>query len=219
MGKKRRHVAFILLILGAIIFLTGLFSLYALLYEDTPAVLRAKVTINDFSHTFFKIRPLNEYSFHDNPSYQEEKKAHDRTTVSPSAKELFFLEIPKIKRRFIVREGTSKKTLSQGPGHIEGTSMPWETKGNTGISGHRVSYGAPFKKLDSLEPGDTIKVSFETSTVTYLIVWKKRVPPSDISILSHTKERTITLITCDPPFSGKYRLVVRGIEVKEKSPD
>ncbi len=68
--------------------------------------------------------------------------------------------IPKAEVDWIVVEGITPEDLRKGPGHIRGSAMPGQV-GNTVISGHRTTNGAPFYNLDRLERGDTISV--ETS--------------------------------------------------------
>ena len=79
----------------------------------------------------------------------------DYTTLT--AEDFFPLRIsiPKIELDWVVNEGTDVNTLKKGPGHIIETELPGDD-GRCVISGHRTTYGAPFNKIDLLEPGDLI---------------------------------------------------------------
>ena len=46
-------------------------------------------------------------------------------------------------------EGTNTGDLREGPGHWPETPFPGQG-GNFVVSGHRTTYGAPFRKLDKL---------------------------------------------------------------------
>ena len=58
---------------------------------------------------------------------------------------------------WVVVEGVSPADLQKGPGHYPGTALPGEI-GNTVISGHRTTYGAPFNDLLDLRDGDAVVV-------------------------------------------------------------
>jgi len=122
---------------------------------------------------------------------------------------IFVLRIPDISIETRVYEGTSKRVLMSGPGHLRGSAMPGE-RGNCVISGHRVTFGGPFYRLHKLKPGNRIIVEFKKKRYIYEVKWIKRVKPEEIWVAKFTSTPSITLTTCDPPFSGRYRLVVRG---------
>lgn len=127
---------------------------------------------------------------------------------------IFKLKIPDLKKEYSVRESTSKETLKYGPGHISGTSYPWEEEGNCGISAHRVTYGGPFRYIHNLTNGDILQVVANGEIYRYRVVWKKRVKPDETWVLNPTSKPSLTLTTCGPPFSAKYRLVIRAVKIK-----
>ena len=86
--------------------------------------------------------------------------------------------IPKAEIDWIVVEGVTPEDLRNGPGHIRGSAMPGQV-GNTVISGHRTTNGAPFYHLDRLERGDTITVESLTGAHTYQVVETRIVQPDD----------------------------------------
>jgi sortase A len=117
----------------------------------------------------------------------------------------------------VVVEGVSRADLKKGPGHYPGTNLPGEL-GNAVISGHRTTYGAPFNRLDELHVGDPIVIETRTTFFTYRVVRSFVVPPSAVGETNHVPnqpgavptQRLLTLTTCNPKYSAKTRLVVRG---------
>lgn len=99
------------------------------------------------------------------------------------------------------------ENLKKGPGHVPGTSLPGEP-GNCVISGHRTTYGAPFRDIDRLEPGDPVFLRTPRGEFEYRVVDQKVVMPSDLEVLAPTPEPTLTLTACHPRFSASRRLVV-----------
>ncbi|MGH2707488.1 MAG: class E sortase, partial [Actinomycetota bacterium] len=114
---------------------------------------------------------------------------------------------PKIGVEQVVVEGVSVDVLKKGPGHVPGTASPGQG-GNMVISGHRTTYGAPFKRLDELEAGDEISLTTMQGRFLYLVTDTRIVAPTEVSILNPTIDSRLTLTTCHPKFSDRQRLVV-----------
>ncbi|WP_329274076.1 class E sortase [Streptomyces sp. NBC_01451] len=141
------------------------------------------------------------------------------------------LDIPKLDVVVPIAEGTSKKkVLDRGMvGHYaEGgltTAMPSAATGNFGLAGHRNTHGEPFRYINRLKKGDAIVV--ETQDKYYVYKMEAILPvtsPSNTSVLNpipngsgFTKPgRYITLTTCTPEFTSKYRMIVWGKMVEER---
>ncbi|MFF8968812.1 class E sortase [Streptomyces sp. NPDC014995] len=141
------------------------------------------------------------------------------------------LHIPKLDVVVPIAEGISnKKVLDKGMvGHYaEGalkTAMPDAKTGNFGIAGHRNTHGEPFRYINKLQPGDAIVV--ETQDEYYVYKMASMLPvtsPSNVSVLEPVPPgsgftgpgRYITLTTCTPEFTSKYRLIVWGKMVEER---
>ncbi|MDX2542985.1 class E sortase [Streptomyces sp. WI04-05B] len=141
------------------------------------------------------------------------------------------LDIPKLDVVVPIAEGTSKsKVLDRGMvGHYaEGgltTAMPSAATGNFGLAGHRNTHGEPFRYINRLKKGDAIVV--ETQDKYYVYKMESILPvtsPSNTSVLNpipngsgFTKPgRYITLTTCTPEFTSKYRMIVWGKMVEER---
>ncbi len=101
------------------------------------------------------------------------------------------------------------ENLKRGPGHIPETAYPGE-EGNCVISGHRTTYGAPFRHIEQLEPGDEIILETAGHRFIYLVYGQKIVSPSDLSVLEQEGEPKVTLTACHPWYSAAQRIVVMG---------
>ncbi|MFI9649579.1 class E sortase [Streptomyces sp. NPDC052040] len=141
------------------------------------------------------------------------------------------LHIPKLDVVAPIAEGTSKTgVLDKGMvGHYgEGslkTAMPDARTGNFGLAAHRNTHGEPFRYINRLQPGDAIVV--ETQDDYYVYRMTSTLPvtsPANTSVLDPIPRgsgftepgRYITLTTCTPEFTSKYRLIVWGKMVEER---
>jgi sortase A len=79
-------------------------------------------------------------------------------------------------------------------GRIKGTAWV-DTDGNLGIAGHRDGF---FRPLKDIQIGDSMDLQTAGGTVTYEVSSIEIVEPEDVSVLSPTLERTLTLVTCYP---------------------
>nr|WP_307135908.1 class E sortase [Streptomyces aurantiacus] len=144
------------------------------------------------------------------------------------------LHIPKLDVVVPIAEGTDKKrVLDRGMvGHYaeEGvkTAMPDAKTGNFGLAGHRNTHGEPFRYINRLKPGDPIVVETQDKYFVYKMASILPVTsPSNTSVLDGVPKgspfksagRYITLTTCTPEFTSKYRMIVWGTMVEERSRD
>jgi sortase A len=127
--------------------------------------------------------------------------------TAPIGAAVAHLVIPKIGVDQFIVEGVSIDQLRKGPGHYPQTPLPGE-KGNAAIAGHRTTYGAPFYRLNELNPGDDIFVTTRNGQFHYTVALSKVVKPSEVAVLSPTPDNRLTLTTCHPRFSASSRLVV-----------
>jgi sortase A len=133
---------------------------------------------------------------------------------APAEGEVFGrLEIPKLGLDVIVLHGTEPATLTRGPGHITDTAWPGQG-GNTAISGHRTTFGAPFRHLDRLRAGDKLIVSTADGRFVYKMTGSATVRPTDIEVIGQDHDGRLTLTTCDPPGSSAKRLAVWAEETR-----
>lgn len=135
-----------------------------------------------------------------------------------------FIKIPAFgpKWRFAIVQGTGLAQLAVGPGHVPGTARPGQM-GNFAVAGHRVTAGNPFWNLPRLHAGDLVWIQTRTATYVYRVYGRPSlVSPLDVTVLSavpgepgrRPARRLISLITCDPAWTGTHRLVVTGALVR-----
>jgi sortase A len=118
--------------------------------------------------------------------------------------------IPSIEVDAIVVELASMddlESLSKGPGHIPGTAYPGQP-GNVVLSGHRTTFGAPFRRINELVPGDEIFLYTASGKYVYTVSEQVVVEPTDLSVLDQSGEPRLTLASCHPEFSARQRIVV-----------
>lgn len=116
-------------------------------------------------------------------------------------------KLDKLKDGWNVVEGVSTQNLKNGAGHMPNTALPGQP-GNAVISGHRTTYGEPFRDLDALDPGDRIEVDTALGTHIYVVRETLVVAPTDIWVADPREGAWLTLTTCHPELSARQRLVV-----------
>ena len=125
--------------------------------------------------------------------------------------------------RFTLIQGTDLAQLDLSPGHVPGTQWLGQV-GNFAVAGHRVTAGNPFWSLPSLQAGDLVYIQTRLNQYTYRITGKRWGMPTDLSVLDpvpghparHPTHRLITLITCDPAWTGTHRVIVTGVLISAK---
>lgn len=127
------------------------------------------------------------------------------------------IQIPKIGLERIIVQGVSKPDLKKGPGHYPGTPLPGQA-GNSGIAGHRTTYGAPFNRVDELKSGDEITITYVTGAeFTYSYRTTEIVTPDRTDVLQAKDfdgdgetDNMLTLTACHPKYSARERIIIRA---------
>ncbi|MFG2496732.1 class E sortase [Streptomyces sp. NPDC048441] len=135
------------------------------------------------------------------------------------------LRIPRIGIRVPVAEGVSKSAvLNKGyVGHYERTAQPGQG-GNFALAGHRNTHGEPFRYINRLRGGDEVVVETKRAVYTYVVDKTlgqtsardsgviRAVPRSGVKdgYGYSSPGYYITLTTCTPEYTSKYRLIVWG---------
>jgi sortase A len=126
------------------------------------------------------------------------------------------IQIKRIGLSTVVVENTDYwGSLSKGPGRYEQGSFPGLGK-TTGIAGHRTTWAAPFRHIDSVRNGDSIVVTMPYATFTYRVLRHKIVDNGDWSIMNKVGFDELVLSACHPLYSASHRYVVfaRLVNVK-----
>ncbi|GAA2384265.1 hypothetical protein GCM10010420_03100 [Streptomyces glaucosporus] len=141
------------------------------------------------------------------------------------------MHIPKLDVKVPIAEGVDENgVLDRGMvGHYAEeplkTAMPWDRTGNFAVAGHRNTHGEPFRYINKLDPGDPIVV--ETQDTYYVYEMTSRLDstlPSNVGVIDPVPKdsgftepgRYITLTTCTPEFTSKYRMIVWGKMAEER---
>ena len=144
------------------------------------------------------------------------------------------IQIPQIEVDKYVVQGVQVEDLRNGPGHYRATVFPGQ-EGNSGIAGHRTTYGAPFNRIDELLPGDEFDVVTVQGVHTYRVMSAAEafgpeargtlgpdfvlpenadevghiiVGPEATWVLGDFGDNRITLTACHPKFSAALRIIV-----------
>ncbi|MFJ5267806.1 class E sortase [Streptomyces sp. NPDC088358] len=135
------------------------------------------------------------------------------------------LTVPRLGLRVPVAEGVSKRdVLNKGyVGHYRGSQQPGQA-GNFALAGHRNTHGEPFRYINRLRPGDTVRVETAAAVFTYVVDRTlPRTSASDGGVIDPVPRSGVrpsygysepgyylTLTTCTPEYTSTYRLVVWG---------
>ncbi len=144
------------------------------------------------------------------------------------------IQIPQIDVAKYVVQGVQVDDLRNGPGHYRATVFPGQ-EGNSGIAGHRTTYGAPFNRIDEMLPGDEFDVVTVQGTHTYRVMSAAEafgpeargtlgpsfalpqnadtvghiiVAPEATWVLGDFGDNRVTLTACHPKFSAAQRIIV-----------
>ena len=116
------------------------------------------------------------------------------------------ISIPSIGISEFVVEGTDTANLRKGPGHYPSTPLPGE-RGTAAIAGHRTTYGAPFRRLDDVRPGQTVAVDLPYGRFVYRVERIRIVDDQDLSVLDRVGYDRLVLTACHPLYSAAERVV------------
>ena len=131
------------------------------------------------------------------------------------------LEIPKIQVELPIYHGTEDEVLSNGIGHLEGTSLPIGGENTHSVlTGHR---GLPSSKLlvrlDEMKIGDLFFIHTYKEVMAYKVEDIMVVKPEDTAWMEIKGEKDlVSLVTCTPFGINSHRLIVTGyrVDYKEK---
>lgn len=134
-----------------------------------------------------------------------------------------FLHVPAMGRHYevLVKKGTSTKVLNEGVAGFytapTPAAMPWDSTGNFTLAAHRDGHGAKFHNINKIHTGDP--VVFESKNTWYVYkVYKilDQTSKYNVAVTDQIPEesgktrpgRYITLTTCTPVYTSRYRYIV-----------
>ena len=117
------------------------------------------------------------------------------TTVTPFADgTIGRIQFPALNNRTAsVREGIDMRTLDHYVGHFPGTSQ-WD--GNIGLASHNRGPGSFFAGIWNMRPGDIIIYETTAGVRTFEVVSVNLISQDDASVLAHSHDNMLSMITC-----------------------
>lgn len=134
-----------------------------------------------------------------------------------------YLEIPKINFKKPIYLGANYNHLAKGVGQLDGTSIPVGGKGRRSVlAGHRGWYGdIMLLKVGQLYSNDVVYVHHHGKTLTYKVVGREYISPSDWDRLKPVEDKDmLTILSCDPmypPFTR--RILINCVRVDDTTAD
>lgn len=117
------------------------------------------------------------------------------------------IQIPRFDLDAVLIQGTDTASLQGGPGHYPDTPFPGQG-GTVGIAGHRTTYLAPFRHIDSLLTGDKILIDMPYGHFEYTVQTHRIVAPTQTDITDPVGYERLVLTACNPLYSAAQRYAV-----------
>jgi LPXTG-site transpeptidase (sortase) family protein len=144
------------------------------------------------------------------------------TRINPDLEQYYF-SIPKIQTKAPIvflnsrDENSIYEGLKNGYVHYSRTAFPGENGDGVYFCHSSTRYGSSgdydtiCANLDKLERGDEIVISSETTKLRYAVTSRTNdYDPSDPKIFRKTQRPTMSIISCWPVGTNRYRIVVRA---------
>ena len=193
----RRRAALVLLIIGLLL-LTEV-AVTALWKEPFTAYLASQAQ-GDLHKQLNKLDQLPAHGTAPALARALDQQVHDGDALGE-------IRIPRMKADYVFVQGTGASSLRKGPSHYHPqTALPGEGQ-TVGIAGHRTTYGAPFRHIDDLRPGDPIYMRMPYGLFTYSVQYTRIVKPS-AKVFGPAGYDRLVLSACHPLFSASERIVV-----------
>lgn len=214
-GAKRRRrllrdVALVLMISGALLLADAAVTL---LWQEPLTAVIALIKRGEVDNRFlsYKTAPLSEL---DRRALAAMKSVNERIAylarqerrVVKTGDAIGTIETPSI-GTYTVVQGTDDATLQKGPGHYPQTAFPGIGQ-TVAIAGHRTTYLAPFRHLDSIKPGQQIVLTMRYARFTYAVQYSRVVDPTSWWITRNMGYDRLVLSACNPLYSASQRIVV-----------
>ena len=213
-SRAFRVLAVLLILAGALAVADGIVTL---LWQEPISALIAKIHQDDLKGQLAKVeaappKPAERRALAGIADEREriaylaaslQREAGDGSAVGE-------ISIPSIGARFVIVNGTDTSDLESGPGLYRGTTFPG-IAGTTPIAGHRTTYLAPFRHIDSLRPGQQIRLEMPYGRFLYTVIGHRVVAPTNVkAATANVGYSRLVLSACTPLFSAEKRLLVFG---------
>ncbi len=132
----------------------------------------------------------------------------DFNNAEKSQVPLALIAVPRLQLEVPVFTGTTEEQLDIGAGWLPSTAEITDPNGNIAIAAHRDSW---FRPLKDIRKGDVVSVTTTSGLEQYTVTGTQVVTPEDTSVLAHSRDKQLTLITCYPFYfvgNAPYRFVV-----------
>jgi sortase A len=224
---RRGFISLVLFLTGLSLFLYPIIANYINNYVYKTRVIRYEKMVDDLKAEDVneKFRRMETYNnslgrttFKMSDPFAHDAEIDNEQLNFINKDEVFgTISIPKINEELPIYLGASQENLSKGVGQIEGTSLPIGGKDtHTVLAGHRGYHGAMmFRHLDRLSDGDLFYVKVFGKQQVYKVIGREIINPNQVDKLNVIKGKDkVTLLTCEPYTSSKYRLLVYGERVE-----
>jgi sortase A len=213
-SRAFRVLAVLLILAGALAIADGIVTL---LWQEPISALIAKIHQDDLKGQLAKVeaappKPAERRALAGIGDEREriaylaaslQREAGDGNAVGK-------ISIPSIGAGFVMVNGTTTSDLESGPGLYRGTTFPG-IAGTTLIAGHRTTYLAPFRHIDSLRPGQQIRLEMPYGRFLYTVIGHRVVAPTNVkAATANVGYSRLVLSACTPLFSAEKRLLVFG---------
>lgn len=142
----------------------------------------------------------------------------ENTPTKKVSEAVSILRIPSIQLESPVIDGANSANLNRALGMIANLDAPGTPNGSSAIAGHQShQFGYFFNRLTELEIGDKFELDVSTDTLVYEVFDIQIVKPNNVEVLNRQEGISmLSLITCYPERSNKYRLVVQAKQIEYK---
>lgn len=213
-SRAVRVLAVLLILAGALALADGVVTL---LWQEPISALIAKLRQDDLKGELARVEAAPASSAEQRAlaaiADQRSRIAYlagalQRTTAS--GRPIGKITIPSIGANFVMVDGTDTSDLESGPGLYRETTFPG-IDGTTAIAGHRTTYLAPFRHIDALRTGATIRLEMPYGRFIYTVIGHRVVAPTDVrAATANVGYSRVVLSACTPLFSAAKRLLVYG---------
>jgi sortase A len=212
-----RDISSVLIISGALLLADAAVTL--LWQEPVTAVIALikRSEVNKQFLTSVKLDPLTQRALNSLTSQQQRiallARQEQREIATGDA--IGSIQIAAIGVNFDVVQGTDTSSLEKGPGHYPQTAFPGLGQ-TVAIAGHRTTYLAPFRNINTLVPGDKIVLTMPYARFTYVVQYHRIVVPTDVGVIDNVGYERLVLSACNPLYSAAQRIIVFARMTREQ---